>query len=140
MIRSFETNDLSRVIELWLETNKQAHDFIENTYWEGKYAEVKKMMPAAELYVYVENNAILGFVGLMDTYLAGIFIDTTYQSRGIGKQLVDAAKDSKERLLLQVYTKNKRAVSFYSREGFSIIEEKVDEATEEAEYVMEWKR
>lgn len=140
MIRSFETNDLSRVIELWLETNKQAHDFIENTYWEGKYAEVKKMMPAAELYVYEENNAILGFVGLMDTYLAGIFIDTTYQSRGIGKQLVDAAKDSKERLLLQVYTKNKRAVSFYSREGFSIIEEKVDEATEEAEYVMEWKR
>lgn len=140
MIRPFETNDLSRVIELWLETNKQAHDFIENTYWEGKYAEVKKMMPAAELYVYEENNAILGFVGLMDTYLAGIFIDTTYQSRGIGKQLVDAAKDSKERLLLQVYTKNKRAVSFYSREGFSIIEEKVDEATEEAEYVMEWKR
>lgn len=140
MIRSFETNDLSRVIELWLETNKQAHDFIENTYWEGKYAEVKKMMPAAELYVYEENNAILGFVGLMDTYLAGIFIDTTYQSRGIGKQLVDVAKDSKERLLLQVYTKNKRAVSFYSREGFSIIEEKVDEATEEAEYVMEWKR
>lgn len=140
MIRPFETNDLSRVIELWLETNKQAHDFIENTYWEGKYAEVKKMMPAAELYVYEENNAILGFVGLMDTYLAGIFIDTTYQSRGIGKQLVDVAKDSKERLLLQVYTKNKRAVSFYSREGFSIIEEKVDEATEEAEYVMEWKR
>lgn len=140
MIRPFETNDLSRVIELWLETNKQAHDFIENTYWEGKYAEVKKMMPAAELYVYEENNAILGFVGLMDTYLVGIFIDTTYQSRGIGKQLVDVAKDSKERLLLQVYTKNKRAVSFYSREGFSIIEEKVDEATEEAEYVMEWKR
>lgn len=42
-------------------------------------------------------------------------------------------------LSLGVYQKNKRAVSFYLREGFSILSEELDEATGETEYTMIWK-
>ncbi len=35
MIRVFQTGDLERVAEIWLEANAQAHNFISRQYWEG---------------------------------------------------------------------------------------------------------
>ena len=55
------------------------------------------------------------------------------QSCGIGKLLLDYIKDKKERLELNVYQKNARAISFYQREGFIIQCEGLDEATGEKE-------
>ena len=48
----------------------------------------------------------------------------------------DYIKDRKERLELNVYQKNARAISFYQREGFIIQCEGLDEATGEKEYTM----
>ena len=42
------------------------------------------------------------------------------QSCGIGKLLLNYIKDKKDRLQLNVYQKNARAISFYQREGFII--------------------
>ncbi|MBD8944756.1 MAG: GNAT family N-acetyltransferase, partial [Ruminococcaceae bacterium] len=42
------------------------------------------------------------------------------------------------KLHLNVYQKNARAISFYQREGFEIQCEALDEATGEKEYVMIW--
>ena len=33
MIRRFCENDLTAVMEIWLETNIRAHDFIGDRYW-----------------------------------------------------------------------------------------------------------
>ena len=53
---------------------------------------------------------------------------------------LDYIKDKKERLQLNVYQKNARAISFYQREGFIIQCEGLDEATGEKEYTMLWKQ
>ena len=53
---------------------------------------------------------------------------------------MDYIKDKKERLQLNVYQKNARAISFYQREGFIIEGEGLDEATGEKEYTMLWKQ
>lgn len=42
------------------------------------------------------------------------------------------------KLLLNVYQKNARAISFYKREGFEIQHSGFDEATGEKDYVMTW--
>ena len=57
------------------------------------------------------------------------FVSDEMQSCGIGKLLLDYIKDKKERLQLNVYQKNARAISFYQREGFIIQCEGLDEAT-----------
>ena len=49
-------------------------------------------------------------------------------------------KDKKDRLQLNVYQKNARAISFYQREGFIIQCKGLDEATGEKEYTMLWKQ
>ena len=48
------------------------------------------------------------------------------------------AKDKRNKLLLNVYQKNARAISFYKREGFEIQHSGLDEATGEKDYVMTW--
>ena len=138
MIRKLQNVDINKVVDIWLKTNLEAHDFIPGQYWTSNYEAVKKMLPQAEVYVYEDNKIIQGFVGVRDEYIEGIFVSGKMKSHGIGKALLDYIKDKKARLQLNVYQKNVRAMSFYQREGFTIQSEGLDEFTGEKEYVMEW--
>ena len=138
MIRKLQNVDINKVVDIWLKTNLEAHDFIPGQYWTSNYEAVKKMLPQAEAYVYEDNKIIQGLVGVRDEYIEGIFVSGKIQSHGIGKALLDYIKDKKARLQLNVYQKNVRAMSFYQREGFTIQSEGLDDFTGEKEYVMEW--
>ena len=140
MIRKLQKADINRVADIWLKTNLKAHFFISEQYWISNYEFVKELLPQAEVYVYEDDKMIQGFVGLNAEYIEGIFVSDEMQSCGIGKLLLDYIKDKKERLQLNVYQKNARAISFYQREGFIIQYEGLDEATGEKEYTMLWKR
>lgn len=138
MIKKFEIEDIDEIMNIWLETNISAHGFIKASYWKENFEMVKGMMLSSEIYLYKEDNKIYGFIGLIDDYIAGIFIKDKYQSRGIGKNLLDYVKSNRNRLLLSVYNKNNRAIEFYKREGFIIVENEIDEVNNEKEFVMEW--
>lgn len=138
MIRDFEIEDLDKVMELWLDTNIKAHSFVAQEYWNDNYAMVKEMMPQAMIYVYEVEQEIKAFIGLMEGYIAGIFVSNDLQSQGIGKVLLDYVKERHQELSLIVYKKNNRAVEFYLREGCSIIAEQVDDNTGEIEISMKW--
>lgn len=138
MIRKLTKSDTEQVMQIWLSGNEGAHTFISKEYWRYNYTQVQEQLLLAEVYVYEANREIQGFIGIMDGYIAGIFVDSIYRSRGIGKQLLDYAKKKYNTLSLGVYMKNNRAISFYLREGFSIFSESLDEATGEAEYTMLW--
>lgn len=140
MIRKLRKTDLDEVAYIWLHTNKKAHDFIPETYWDEHFEMVKGMLGDAEIYVFEEQEQIKGFVGLDGEYIAGIFVREKEQSLGIGKQLLDFVKSLKGQLKLNVYQKNERAIKFYTREQFEIQDEQTDEATGEAEYLMLWKK
>lgn len=140
MIRKFKENEIDKIANLWLETNITAHNFIDENYWKEQFNTVKSMLPQAELFVYEEDEELQGFVGVIDNYIAGIFVSKNIQSKGIGKSLLDHVKTLRNELSLNVYKKNERAVTFYEREGFEIKEHKIDENTNEIQYLMLWKR
>ena len=140
MIRKFETKDLDEVMSLWLHVNMEVHSFIEEDYWKKNYEMVRKLIPEAEVFVVEENQQIQGFIGLTDDYIAGIFVKTEEQSKGIGSELLHTAMTLKDHLYLNVYRKNTRAVKFYQQCGFIIVNQEIDEDTSEEEYTMEWHR
>lgn len=140
MVRRAQTADIEAVAAIWLDTNLKAHGFIPSQYWRSHFEEVKGMLRDAEVYVWEDGEGIQGFVGLDGDYIAGIFVRGGAQSRGIGRQLLEHGKASREHLTLNVYQKNVRAVKFYQREGFTIRRASVDESTRESEYLMEWKK
>lgn len=140
MIRKMQITDMDRVAEIWLDTNLKAHDFIPPEYWKGNCDAVKEMISQAEVYVYIDEdkNQIQGFIGLVEDYIAGIFVWGGAQNQGIGTGLLDCVKKEKRKLTLNVYARNTGAVRFYQREGFWIEGEGVDEDTCEKEYLMCW--
>lgn len=139
MIRSLRKTDIDKVAEIWLDTNIKAHDFIPIQYWQDNFNMVKDMFLQAEIYVYENGQTIQGFIGMENDYIAGIFVSSEAQSQGIGKLLLDFVKNRKEKLRLNVYQKNTRAIHFYQREGFKIQYENLDKNSGEKEYVMTWK-
>ena len=126
MVRQYSDNDIDAVMQIWLDTNIQAHHFIPSDYWRTNCNMVREMLPHAEIYVHEDDctKQIDGFIGLNDDYIEGVFVKETMQSKGIGKQLLNHAKEFKSKLKLSVYQENEKAIKFYLREKFSIQSER----------------
>lgn len=137
MIKNFNLSKLDSVMKIWLDTNIEAHDFIQKEYWINNYDLVKQMLPLADIYIFEENNVIKGFIGITEgNYIAGLFVKKEYQGKGIGKNLIDYCKCKYLFLKLDVFMKNKNAVNFYNKNGFKVLDEHFNEETNEIEYTM----
>lgn len=140
MIRELRKVDINKVAEIWLDTNIKTHCFISAQYWKSNFELVKELLLQATVYVYEDKQEIQGFIGLSNEYIEGIFVSAEMQSQGIGKILLNYVKGKRNKLILNVYQKNTRAISFYQREGFEIQYSGLDEATGEKDYVMAWQQ
>lgn len=140
MIRKFEKNDINVVMEIWENENIKAHQFIPKEYWKANYNYVKEILPNAEIYVYVVESEIIGFIGVDKNYIEGIFVNTNNQCNGIGTSLLNKVKENRNTLTLSVYKKNINAINFYKKNGFVITSESIEENTNEVEYTMTWNR
>ena len=140
MIRELRKVDINKVAEIWLDTNIKTHYFISAQYWKSNFDLVKELLLQATVYVYEDKQEIQGFIGLSNEYIEGIFVSAEMQSQGIGKILLNYVKGKRNKLILNVYQKNTRAISFYQREGFEIQYSGLDEATGEKDYVMAWQQ
>ena len=74
MIRLAERQDLDRIMEIWLEGNLQAHDFVDPDYWTGCFQEVREAIAQADVWVWDENDRVEAFAGMVEHYLAGLFV------------------------------------------------------------------
>lgn len=137
MIRKRHVSDLPQIKTIWLETNLTAHDFVDKDYWYEQLDSLEAALLASDVFVY-EDKQILGFIGLRDDFVEGLFIKEGFQSQGVGKALLDHAKEGKKSLALTVYQRNWRAWRFYLREGFVIQTMGFDEFNGEPDYFMIW--
>ena len=115
MIRKLRKADVNRVAKIWLDTNIKAHYFISVQYWKNNFELVKELLLQTTVYVYEDNQGIWGFIGLNDEYVEGIFVSDEMQSHGIGKALLNYAKDKRSKLLLNVYQKKCTGNIFLSK-------------------------
>ena len=141
MITKFKIEQLDELMKIWLETNIDAHSFIPKEYWIYKAPLVRKLLPSSDIYVFKECNTIKGFIGVIENgYIAGIFIKKEYQREGIGNKLIDYIKSKYENITLDVYNKNEKALNFYYKNNFKILDSKIDEETKELEYTLFYKK
>lgn len=137
MIKKLTLDKLDEVMEIWLNTNMEAHNFINEQYWINNFDLVKEMISNADVYIFEENNLIKGFIGIVDdNYIAGLFIREKYQRQGIGKELLDYCKSKYSYLMLDVFIRNKNALTFYRKNNFEVMKEHFNEQLQESEYIM----
>jgi putative acetyltransferase len=139
MIREFKQSDLDQALNIWLNASIKAHDFVPKEFWKSKIDDMRNIyFPMGETYIYEENGIIKGFVALCDDLLAAIFVSPNVQGKGIGKQLMNKAKQIRKSLKLSVYKENKNSIEFYKKCGFNIVKEQTDEHTGHPELLMEF--
>ncbi len=129
---------LDELVSIWLYSNIEAHSFIDNEYWHQNLLFVKESLAGAEIYSYIDKNKIIGFIGLSNNYIAGLFVEKEYRGLGIGTQLLNAVKKEKTALSLAVYEKNIKAVKFYLSQNFEIQNKQTDKNTNQKELIMIW--
>lgn len=141
MIRKADAKDIDRMTDIWLEASYSAHHFIPRSYWDSKSNDMKnRYLPSSDNFVYQDDlsGTIYGFISLTGDYIAAIFIDTTMQRKGIGRQLIEYVKANHNHLRLSVFAENNSATNFYLQQDFIITEVRRDEYTGHIEYVMEY--
>ncbi len=119
IIRRFRAADTDRLADIWLEASRSVHGFLgeaELRRQQGLVAE--QYLPKGETWVAVADGRPVGFIGLLDDFIGGLFVAPEAQRQGVGRALVEYALASRGRLELEVYAANTTARGFYARLGF----------------------
>lgn len=131
-IRKATPKDLSRIAEIYVFNNRmnywpifkddgfsfgelQVVTMIDNYF--GRDEILKNIL------VY-DDGLIKGFVQMKEREICKIYVDTFFQSKGIGKELIEYAINEYDANNLWALEKNERAISFYIKHGFNLTGEK----------------
>lgn len=135
MIREYQTKDLDTIMSIWLKGNQQAHPFIDSQFFENNFELVKMLIPASTIFVQ-DIDGVRGFIGLMDNYISGLFVDEQYRRQHVGQALIAKAKQLHNELNVLVYKQNTQAIAFYQSQGFQVVDQSLNEETNEPELLM----
>ena len=139
-IRKFQKMDLKDVMEIWMEGNLEAHDFIPEEFWKDNYGYVSRLIPKSEVYVYEIDVKVVGFIGIEDFYVQGFFVQREYRGQGMGTRLLRFVEELYDHFSLQVFEKNYGAVLYYEKQGLQKGEESVHEDLGEVEITYRFQR
>lgn len=118
-IRPFRAEDTERLVAIWLEASRFAHGFLGEERLQLQSEQVRDIyLHQAENWVIIDNGEPAGFIGLMDQFIGGLFIDPHVHGKGLGRQVLDHALQLKKSLELEVYALNTQAHNFYLRNSF----------------------
>lgn len=124
-IRPYTPADQAAVLDIWLEASKVGHPFLSPDDLARQQALVADVyLPNAETWVAERDGRIVGFIGLLDSFIGGLFVAPDAHGQGIGQQLIAHAHVLKGPLTVEVYADNPIAPAFYRRCGFTEIARK----------------
>ena len=141
-IRKARIDDLSRVAEIYIFNNRINYFpiFKDEEFSFGELQVVslvdyfKRDEIIKNIYVF-DNGLIRGFIQMNGTEICKLYVDTFFQSGGIGSELIEYARKEFHADNLWALEKNTRAISFYQKHGFHLTgEKKFEEGT--AEYIV----
>ena len=122
VIRPYEGADTKLLSDIWLSASRQAHLFLGEEKLQSQRQLIEaEYLPNSETWVACNRERPVGFIGLIEKFIGGLFVDPHVQGLGVGRLLVNHALTLKGSLELEVYAANENAVCFYSRLGFSEI-------------------
>lgn len=126
-IRKAATCDLSRIAEIFVFNNRINYFpiFKQEEFSFGELQVVSmidnyfsKDEILSNLFVAEDNGIIKGFMEIRKNEIGKLYVDPCFQSRGIGDQLIEYAKDYLHADFLWALEKNIKARRFYNRHGF----------------------
>lgn len=114
IIRQANAADYPQLLDLWLRSVRATHHFLQASDIDALLPQLRDVyLPAVELWVAVDTeDRPLGFIGLNETHVEMLFIDPDLRGQGIGRALVDYARNSRDTLSVDVNEQNPRRWAF----------------------------
>lgn len=112
-----------QVLTIWKKSVLATHDFLTSSDFE----EIKELVNNInfndfQVFCLTKKNLVLGFIGVADKKVEMLFIDPKYFGQGLGQKLLSFAVTELNADKLDVNEQNERALKFYRKFGFKIIE------------------
>lgn len=130
IIRQFNQLDVESVLDSWESATRLAHEFMTDQFIDQERVNVTELyLPNTDTWVAEIDGNVKGFISLINNEVGAIFIQPDFHRTGIGKALMDKARDLHGNLFVEVFKENEIGRNFYSKYGFKYIEEKRHEIT-----------
>ena len=121
-VRRAAPGDATALLHIWLEASRVGHPFLGEEALQEQLPKLRDVyIPHADNWVAVEGDTILGFIGLVDNHVGGLFVAPAAHRRRVGRLLLDHASERLGELTVEVYEQNRSACSFYGSCGFEPI-------------------
>lgn len=130
MIRGYLDGDLSSLLDVWYRASVAAHAFLPDEFFDSERREItEQWLPMAETVVHEIDGRLVGFLSLIGNEVGAIFVDPHHQGRGVGRALMDWARDARPHLELSVFEANESGRRFYESYGFEFVSRHINAAT-----------
>lgn len=122
-INAYNEEYRQEVLGLWEKSVLATHDFLAPT----DFVEIKGLLANLnfndfQVFCSVYENTVIGFIGVADEKVEMLFLDPNYFGRGIWKKLLTFAVDKLNAYKVDVNEQNTKALNFYQKFGFEIVE------------------
>ncbi len=121
MIRTIDTTEFPRLIEIWESAVLATHDFLKPADFEYYKENLPTYFSFVQLWGYEYEGKLVGFMGIASTSLEMLFIDAAVRGKGIGKALIQYGIEKQNITEVEVNEQNQQAVGFYNHLGFEIV-------------------
>ncbi|MDY3195381.1 MAG: GNAT family N-acetyltransferase [Paracholeplasma sp.] len=137
MYKLVETKeDIRRISKMassiWKETYQPILKENQISYMLEKFLSVKSIKEQINQgyqYYLLKEEKTAGFASILnreeDLFLSKLYVYEAQRSKGVGKKFIDYLKSLEKPIVLTVNKQNQKAIEFYQKEGFLIIEELV---------------
>jgi putative acetyltransferase len=115
--------DHERLFDIWLRAVRGSHHFLTEEGVQALIPEVRKYLASdeANLVVAVDGDDVcVGFMGANGNDVESLFVAPEFQRRGVGRELLNYARERAGALTVSVNEQNPEAVRFYEAYGFVV--------------------
>lgn len=111
--------DYEKLIAVWESSVRATHHFLsENDIMTYRSLILTEYFDQVRLYAAKFEEEVMGFIGINKKSIQMLFIHPDARGKGLGKTLIDFAKDEHDVNTVDVNEQNKQAVGFYEKLGF----------------------
>jgi len=122
-IKAYDQKYKQQILRVWEHSVLTTHDFLTPS----DFTEIKELVQTInfyhfQVYCLTEDDLVIGFIGVADKKIEMLFLDPKYFEQGLGKMLMNFAISELASDKVDVNEQNIKAVNFYKKSGFEIIE------------------
>lgn len=139
MIRPFKMADLTRVMEIWIQTMPLSHPFFTPTHFINLYSEFQKeQLLKSQTHVYEIEGKIVGFISIrQDMEITAVCVDKLFQKQGIGEKMLDFIINKFQKVHCKCYLNNLSGMALLNKNGFVVHQIIKSKETKQVIYLMQ---